>query len=149
MTHRPFDAAEISRASLPLRPPGRYLYEPDPAVLRAGLVAPLGGQIQAAQLDPDIAYLTSDQYQATPFARAWQVLDWMPFQLKRLRQYLRQRGIGRLVVKKRGSPLEPEKLIRDLRLEGEQLAVLFLTHLQGKPITILAEEIPPPSPVNL
>ena len=140
---------EISRASLPLRPPGRYLYEPDPAVLRAGLVAPLGGQIQAAQLDPDIAYLTSNQYQATPFARAWQVLDWMPFQLKRLRQYLRQRGIGRLVVKKRGSPLEPEKLIRDLRLEGEQQAVLFLTHLQGKPITILAEEIPPPSPVNL
>lgn len=137
---------EISLSSLPLHPPGRYLYEPDPAVLRAGLVAPLGRQIQAAQLDPDIAYLTSDQYQATPFARAWQVLDWMPFQLKRLRQYLRQRGIGRLVVKKRGSPLEPEKLIRDLRLEGEQQAVLFLTHLQGKPITILAEEIPPTKP---
>lgn len=133
---------QVAQTSLPLAEPGGYLYEPDPAVLRAGLVAALGEQIQAAQLDPDIAYLTTDRLQATPFARGWQVIDWLPFQLKRLRQYLRQRGIGHLVVKKRGSPLEPERLIRDLRLEGENHAVLFLTHLQGKPIAILAEELP-------
>ena len=65
-----------------------------------------------------------------------------PRQLKRLRQYLRQQRIGHLVVKKRGSPLEPERLIRDLRLEGENQAVLFLTHLRGKPIAILADELP-------
>ncbi|MCU0485499.1 MAG: hypothetical protein MUC85_05250 [Anaerolineales bacterium] len=139
-------AQEIEHTSLPLTAPGGYLYEPDPAILRAGLVTLLGQQIHAAQLDPDIAYLTSDQHHVTPFARTWQVLDWLPFQLKRLRQYLRQRGIGHLVVKKRGSPLEPEKLIRDLRLEGEKQAVLFLTHLQGKPIAILAEEVPPGAP---
>lgn len=136
-------AAEIAQSTLPLSDPGAYLYEPDPAVLRAGLVAALGEQIQAVQLDRDIAYLTSHQLHATPFARAWQVVDWMPFQLKRLRQYLRQRGIGQLVVKKRGSPLEPEKLIQDLRLEGNNQAVLFLTHLRGRPIAILAEAHPP------
>ncbi len=137
------NAAEFPLAALPLTDPGTYLYEPDPAVLRAGLVAALGMQIQAAQLDPDIAYLTAEHLQATPFARAWRVTDWMPFQLKRLRQFLRQRGIGHLVVKKRGSPLEPEKLIHDLRLEGENQAVLFLTHLRGKPIAILADARPP------
>lgn len=135
-------SAQVAQSSLPLSDPGRYLYEPDPAVLRAGLVAALGEQIQAAQLDPDIAYLTADHLHATPFARSWQVTDWLPFQLKRLRQYLRQRGIGHLVVKKRGSPLEPERLIRDLRLEGENQAVLFLTHLRGKPVAILADELP-------
>lgn len=135
--------APLIQASLPVSEPGLFLYEPDPAVLRAGLVAMLGEQIQAAQLDPDIAYLTADQFSPTPFARCWQVVDWLPFQLKRLRQYLRQRRIGHLVVKKRGSPLEPEQLIHDLRLEGENQAVLFLTHLRGKPIAILANEIPP------
>jgi len=43
----------------PLRPPAAYLFEPDPAVLRAGLVRDLGEQLSAAQLDPDIAYLTA------------------------------------------------------------------------------------------
>jgi hypothetical protein len=66
------------------------------------------------------------------------VEDWFPFGLKRLRSYLRQRGIGRVVVKKRGSPLQPEALIHDLRLQGEQERVLFLTQLRGKPIVIVA-----------
>jgi hypothetical protein len=41
------------------------------------------------------------------------------------------------VVKKRGSPLQPEALIRDLRLKGDQERVIFLTHLNGRPIAII------------
>jgi hypothetical protein len=122
---------------LPLSEPQAFLYEPDPSVLRAGLVAMLGQQLDASQLDPEIAYLTCGQYKATPFARAWQVEDWFPFQLKRLRTYLRQRGVGRVTVKKRGSPLEPERLARDLRLKGELERTLVLTQLQGRPIVIV------------
>ncbi len=128
---------------LPLHEPQAYIYEPDPAVLRAGLVASLGQSLGAAQLDEDIAYLTSDQPLETPFARRWTVEDWFPFQLKRLRQALRQRRVGRVVVKKRGSPLQPEALIRDLRLAGDQQRVVFLTHLRGRPVVILA--FPPQS----
>jgi hypothetical protein len=123
--------------SLRLADPLGYLYEPDPAVLRAGLVADLGLQLDAAQLDPEIAYLTAEKLLPTPFARAWAVEDWFPFQLKRLRAYLRERGIGRVVVKKRGSPLEPEALIRDLKLAGSLERTIFLTHLRGKPIVAI------------
>ncbi len=126
-------------AGLPLSNPLDYLYEPDPAILRAGLVTSLGAELGACQLDPDIAYLTSRQYIATPFGRAWRVLDWFPFQLKRLRAYLRQHHVGEVVVKKRASPLEPEALIRSLRLDGDEKRTLFLTHLQGKPIVVIAE----------
>jgi hypothetical protein len=121
--------------------PRPYLYEPDPTVLRAGLVRNLGVQLDAVQLDPDIAYLTAEWRIPTPFARAWLVEDWFPFGLKRLRAYLRERGIGRVAVKKRGSPIQPEELIRDLRLSGEGERVVFLTHLQGKPIVIIAQSI--------
>jgi hypothetical protein len=123
---------------LPLHEPQAYIYEPDPAVLRAGLVARLGDSLGAAQLDEDIAYLTSAQSLETPFARRWAVEDWFPFQLKRLREALRQRRVGHVVVKKRGSPLQPEALIHELRLAGDQQRVVFLTHLRGRPIAILA-----------
>lgn len=124
--------------TIPITEPAAYIYEPDPAILRAGLVTDLGAQINAAQLDPEIAYLTSDTLTETPFARVWQVEDWLPFQLKRLRTYLRERNVGRVTVKKRGSPLTPEQLIQDLRLEGEEEKVLFLTQLEGKPIVVIA-----------
>jgi len=127
-------------APLSTREPGEYIYEPDPAVLRAGLVATLGMQLGAQQLDPDIAYLTSDRLTPTPFARTWRVIDWFPFGLKRLRVYLRSRGIGRIVVKKRGSPLQPEELIKKLKLSGDSEAWVFLTHLRGKPIILVALE---------
>jgi hypothetical protein len=124
---------------LPLSEPKPYIYEPDPAILRAGLVAALGAQLNAAQLDPEIAYLTADNHISTPFARAWQVEDWLPFQLKNLRTYLRERNVGPITVKKRGSPITPEELIQGLRLEGEIEKTLFLTQLQGKPIVIIAK----------
>jgi hypothetical protein len=125
-------------AELPVGPPRAVLYEPDPSILRAGLVGELGKRLGAAQLDASISYLTADVQIETPFARSWLVEDWLPFGLKRLRAYLRSRGVGRVVVKKRGSPLEPDALIQNLRLKGEGEKTVFLTQCQGKPIAIIA-----------
>jgi hypothetical protein len=130
---------EMIPPGLPLSEPLDYLYEPDAAVLRAGLVTLLGVQIDACQLDPDIAYLTGREKVTTHFARVWRVLDWFPFQLKRLRAYLRAHNVGEVVVKKRASPLDPETLIHSLRLEGDEKRTLFLTHLKGKAIVVITE----------
>jgi hypothetical protein len=137
----PYTLTAAPDSLLPIREPQAFLYEPDPAILRAGLVTTLGAQLNAAQLDPDIAYLTSEKLQTTPFARAWAVEDWFPFQLKRLRAYLRERNIGNVTVKKRGSPLVPEALIRDLKLSGENECTIFLTHLRGKAIVVIAQKV--------
>lgn len=122
---------------LPLSPPAAYLYEPDPAILRAGLVRTLGRMLNAAQMDEEIAYLTSEQATKTPFAHCWEIEHWFPFQLKRLRTYLRERRVGRVTVKKRGSPLQPETLQQALRLKGEEERVIFLTRFRGQPIVIV------------
>ena len=129
----------FSEQSTPLAEPAEYIYEPDPAILRAGLVEQLAIRLGAAKLDPDIAYLTSNSGSETPFARYWKVEAWFPFQLKRLRKELRARRVGKIRVKKRGSPLEPERLISQLRLSGDEERTVFLTHLRGRPIVILAE----------
>lgn len=128
---------EKSRSSFPITPPKEYFYEPDPAVIRSGLVRNLGFQLDAAQVDPDIAYLTSDQLFQSPFASVWRVESWFPFNLKHLRAYLRERRVGSVIIKKRGSPIQPEALERDLRLKGENERVIFLTHWVGKPIVVV------------
>ncbi len=135
-------ASSVSIVSpLSLSLPRAFLYEPDPAILRAGLVTTLAAQINAHQLDPDIAYLTSDTLTPTPFARAFGIDDAFPFQLKRLREYLRARRVGQVTVKKRGSPLEPEKLIHQLRLSGSESRIIFLTHVNGQPYVLIGQPV--------
>lgn len=120
--------------------PQRYLYEPDGAVIRAGLVEQLAAQINAQKIDADIAYLTADRYHETAFARCFAVDDFFPFQLKRLRRYLRERQVGRLVIKKRGSPLDPDRLRRQLRLSGSEQRILFLTRVKGEAVVIVGHD---------
>ncbi len=132
------DKNDIEGEKRALSPPRQYLYEPDPAILRAGLVQKLAILLDAYQLDPDIAFLTSDQSTPTPFARIWRIEDWMPFNVKTLREYFRNRRVGKITVKKRGSPIEPAELKQLLKLKGENERLIFLTHYAGKPIVIVA-----------
>ena len=126
---------------IPVSRPRAYLYEPAGAVIRAHLVEQLAAQLDAAKLDPDIAYLTADSLTETPFAAAFVIEEQMPFNLKKLRARLRQLGVGRVVVKKRGSPLEPEELIRRLKLDGPEARTLFLTHLAGQPAVLIGRPV--------
>jgi SAM-dependent methyltransferase len=132
----------VEAAPPPAGPPLAYLYEPDPAVLRAGLVTTLAAQLDARQLDPDIAYLAAGRLRPTPWARAFAIEDALPFQLKRLRQRLRALNVGRVTVKKRGSPLEPEALIQQLKLTGPEARVVFLTHVLGQPWALIGRPAP-------
>jgi len=111
---------------------GRWLHEPDGAVIRAGLVAEAAALIGGRLLDPMIAYVTTDGDQESPYSRRWEVLEALPFSLKRLRDVLRARDIGRLDVKKRGTAVEPEQLRRDLKLRGSEHAVVVLTRIAGE-----------------
>lgn len=124
---------------VPIRDPGEYLYEPDGAVIRAHLVEALAQQLGAAKIDDAIAYLTADRARATPFARCFRLEAALPFQLKRLRAWLRGHDVGQVTVKKRGSPLEPQELQRQLRLQGSRSAILFLTHVRGAPYVLVGQ----------
>lgn len=127
-----------------LAPPRRYLYEPDGAVIRAHLVGQLAHQIGASLLDPAIAYLTADEAVVTPFARAYAIDDQFPFQLKRLRHYLRERDIGAVTIKKRGSPLDPNVLRQALRLRGNSQCTVFLTQVMGRATVLIGHPIDSP-----
>ena len=134
--HIAYDAT----ANVAVSAPKSWLFEPDPAIIRSGALRHLAAQVNATQLDETIAYLTMDSIQATPWGRYWRIRDWMPFNLKRLRRYLVERGIGKVTVKKRGFPMSPEQLIARLHLKpGEEARVLVMTRHLGRPIVIICD----------
>jgi SAM-dependent methyltransferase len=122
--------------------PRAWLVEPDPALIRAGLVADAAAKFGGWQLDETIAYFTTDGKPASPWMRAWKILDWMPFNGKRLRAYLGEHNVGNVTVKKRGSAVTPEVLIPQLKLRGSEARTLVLTRCQGEQIVLVCEAVP-------
>ena len=58
-----------------VREVGEFIYEPDGAVIRAGLVTAVAAGVDGGLVDEHIAYVTSDGSFRTPFARGYQVLE--------------------------------------------------------------------------
>ncbi|OEV11960.1 THUMP-like domain-containing protein [Streptomyces nanshensis] len=129
----------------PAGPVGRFLYEPDGAVVRAHLVAEVAAELPGGRLiDPTIAYVTCDEAQFTPYATGYEITDVLPFQLKRLRALLRERGVGVAAIKKRGSAVDPAELRKKLRLEGPHECTVFLTRVAGAPTVLLGRPLETP-----
>jgi hypothetical protein len=121
----------------PVGPVGSWLHEPDPAVIRSGLVSLVARDLGATLVDPTIAYLTSGESVDSPWVSSYRVDEVLPFNLKKLKALLRTRGIGRVVVKKRGSPIEPETLARQLRGPGAGTATVVVTRVDGAPTVLV------------
>jgi THUMP domain-like/Methyltransferase domain len=117
-------------------PPLRYLYEPDDAVVRAGLVTAVAALVNGRLLDSRIAYVASDQLVATAFAKAYEVLDVLPYDDKALRAWVRTHDIGALTIKKRGVGVTPEELRRRLRPRGDVSATLVVTRSRERGIAL-------------
>jgi hypothetical protein len=108
---------------------GSYVYEPDNAIVRSHLIKELAETISASIFSPEIAYLTSDQKISSPWLKGYQVIDNLVFDRKKLKAYLRDKNIGILEIKKRGSDIKPEELRKEMQLKGEGAATLIVTRV--------------------
>ncbi len=132
-----------------VRAPGVFLYEPDPAVIRAGAVGDLAQQLGLWQIDADIAYLSGDALMDTPLARAWRILEHHPFDLKHLNRRLRALAARVVAVKKRGSPIEPEPFRKRLyRQKSGRPVVVILTRVANRPWMLIGERCVTKQPVS-
>lgn len=133
----------------PLPPAGailRFLLEPDPALIRSGLVGNLAETLGAGAIDPQLAYLTLDRLVHTSFAVSYRVEDVLPFSLRELARRLRERNAGGAEIKTRGAAVVPETLRQQLRpvlKHGNPgcRPVVFITRLGCRPTMILGERV--------
>ncbi|MEU6720603.1 class I SAM-dependent methyltransferase [Nonomuraea sp. NPDC046802] len=128
-------------ARAPVGPVGRYVYEPDGAAIRAHLVGEVAEMVDGRLLDPMIAYIAADDPSDTPWATRYEVTDVIPFSLKKLRAILRERKIGNVTIKKRGSAVDIERLRTDLRLKGDNSSVIILTRILDKPSVLICNPL--------
>ena len=123
-------------------PLGRYLYEPDGAVIRSGALDVLAERLSAAPVSDKIAYLTGDLLERTPLATAFEIIDVVG--IKKLAGYLRERGVGAVEILKRGIDVSPDEFRRGLKLRGGGAATVVLTRVQGRHAALVVTRIPHP-----
>ncbi|WP_409484981.1 THUMP-like domain-containing protein [Arsenicicoccus dermatophilus] len=116
-----------------------WVYEPDRAVIRAGLVGALERAVAGPELDPGVGYVTSSVERDLPWARRFRVMESLPLQEKVIRAHLREIGCGAVTLKKRGVDVDPDRLRRSLRLKGSGSATLILTRHAGRPVALHVE----------
>jgi hypothetical protein len=146
----PQGAAEMSSAedfdggpAAGVGPVQGFLYEPDGAVIRAGLVADVALGLGGHLLDEHIAYFCAPELHDTPFARAYRVLEVMPYNIKALKAWVRSKDIGVLEIKKRGAAVTPEELRKQLLPAGKSrkgaMATLVLTRIGEERVAVAVE----------
>jgi hypothetical protein len=111
----------------PVRAAGRWIVDPDGAVVRAGLVRHYAARHGLWQLDQNIAYLSGDELPAK--VRGFEVVQQLPFDERRLRQALGARDCGALEILVRGVDVDPDALRRRLGLRGSRSLTVVITRL--------------------
>lgn len=139
------DAWELTGAAdaedEPARALGAFVHEPDGAVIRARLIGDVARSLEAGMLAEKIAYLTSDAALTSPFVASFRVREVLPAETRALSRALRERGIGRLEIKKRGVDVDPAALRTALKLRGDGSATLILSRVGAKRLAILADRV--------
>lgn len=135
------DDPRAPAASAPVGKLGKYVIEPDGAVIRSGGVAVLAEQLGANAVSEQIAYLTADEAYVGPLAETFEVVETFPYSKEKLAAWCRSRGIGILEIKKRGVDVVPDRLRAGLKLRGEGSATVILTRVGGRHLAIVATRV--------
>jgi hypothetical protein len=128
-----------------VQPPaaGDWLFDPNPAITRAGLVDDLARTLNANKIDDQIAFLTASAPTQTPFARCFRVLASMPWHERNLRQAILDLEGGEVVIRRRGLAGNVDEIQRRLRGTGSRSLFLAMTRLQDRPWAIVCENHSP------
>lgn len=123
-------------------PLGNTIAEPDPAVIRSGMLAQLARLVGAGIVSPSIAYLTGDDLPASPFYDRFEVLEVTNLRAKAISAALRTLDAGSVEIKKRGADIDPDALRKSLKLSGVGQATVIATRVDGRHRAIVCRRLP-------
>lgn len=118
-----------------------YVYDPDPAIVRAGLIDAFVEKFELLRLDDAEEYLTSDELLAHPAVTPFKVVAELSNNIKEIKKYFRRHPIGDIEIKCRHVPTNAEQLRKKIPLTGTGRATLLIARLQGKTKALVAERI--------
>ena len=119
----------------------QYIHEPDNAAIRSHLINLLAEQTNTHTIDPNIAYLSSNEPQSSPWLKSYKIIKELPFDRKQLKAHIKQNDIGTLEIKKRGADITPEALRKELSPKGPNKATLIITRIGDAHKAIFATDL--------
>lgn len=119
--------------------PAAFLFDPDPAIVRAGLVDTLGSMHSMHRMDSSEEYLTGDTIPETQFVRSFRLLADLPNNLKRLSQYLRKEPASAYEIKCRHLSVDTNRVRGKLPKGDGPPRVILFARVNGKARILVAE----------
>lgn len=119
-----------------------YLFDPDPALVRSGLVDVFCDRHRLTRLDDAEEYLTADQIPESAFVTPFRILARAQNNAKSMRRLLRDHNITHVEVKARHVPIDANALQKKLSSKGAgKSGVLFVCRVVGKTTVVLCERV--------
>ncbi|MDO9576821.1 MAG: methyltransferase domain-containing protein [Candidatus Cloacimonadales bacterium] len=119
---------------------GQYIFEPDAAIIRAGLVQECGAEIGYKLIDEKLALLSGEMQGQSELGKCFKVKRVTSYKLKELQKYCRENEIGDLVIKTRGFPEMVEDFRKKLKLKGKNKETVFIVRKGDAHFLIFASD---------
>ncbi len=127
---------------LPVGVVDRFVFDPNSAVVRAGLAGLLAEQLNCRLIDPVVMLLTSPEPIHSAFGTTYRVDLAERLHVRQLRRYLNSQDVGRITPLNRGGPTDPNELVRSLKLKGSEHRFVILTRADGEPWVVVGDRLP-------
>jgi SAM-dependent methyltransferase len=122
---------------------GGFLYDPDPAIVRSGLLDVLAERHGMRRLDAEEEYLTTDQLPATSLATPFKVEAVLPAGTKELRRHLRPQPAHHYEIKCRRLAINVEDVRRQLPTGDAPPCVVIFCRIGGRARAVIARRVEP------
>ncbi|MCA9077803.1 MAG: hypothetical protein KDA93_22440 [Planctomycetaceae bacterium] len=125
-------AADPMSAHPRMTPLCRFIFDPDPAVVRAGLINVVADSLGFTRLDDEEEYLTSESPTESSFVQTFEVVAELPNNDKQIRRFFRESDFGQVEIKSRHVRVDADAVRRKLPLVGREAGVLIYARIAGR-----------------
>lgn len=127
-----------TQLEVPLSLPLKYLYEPNPAIMKSGMFRELAVQTNTLKLHPNTHLYTSEKPKNFP-GRVFEVSEVLPFNKKQLKQRLKLKKAN---ITTRNFPKSVEVIRQELKIsDGGNSYLFFATNLKNEKIVLVCKKI--------
>ncbi|MGM0579594.1 MAG: THUMP-like domain-containing protein [Bacteroidota bacterium] len=123
-----------TESSIDYEMPEQYLYEPSPAMMKAGLFKQLAQKFQLSKLHPNTHLFTSNEIKEDFPGRVFKIIGQTPVQKKELKKYIPEMKAN---LANRNFPMPIAQLKKKLDLKDGSNHYLFATTLKGEEKALL------------
>jgi hypothetical protein len=135
------DAIDPERAGV--FPLSDWIFDPDPSLIRAGLLDGFARAHGLFRVAEGVDYLTGPDWVETPFLSAFAVREVSSMDPKHLRRMIERHDVGALEIKVRGVDVTPESLRARLKPRGSEPSTLLIVGGEGPVRAVLARRASP------